>query len=91
MTILRRTKNKHRSKPIYVHQKREYMSRKDFENLCFNGVFKYDKLPNGRYYIPIESMEQSIIKHMKCKITTWLNSIVKLHQTKMKKMVRDSN
>ena len=61
------------------------MTRKDFEYLCFNGVFEYEKLPNGRYYIPIENVEEAIRNHVKHKVQKWLKSIAKLHQSKLEK------
>ena len=85
MKFVRRAKDKHRSKPIYVCQNRRYMTRKDFEFLRFNGVFKYEKLPNGRYYISIENMEEAIKDHIKSKVQKWFKSIAKLHQSKLEK------
>ena len=67
MKFVRRAKDKHRSKPIYVYQNRRYMTRKDFEYLCFNGVFECEKLSNGRYYIPMENIEEAIKNHVKHK------------------------
>ena len=61
------------------------MTRKDFEYLCFNGVFEYEKLPKGRYYIPIENMEEAIKNHVKHKVQKQLKSISKLHQSKLEK------
>jgi hypothetical protein len=66
------------------------MTRNDFEYLCFSGVFEYEKLPNGRYYIPIENMEEAIKNHVKHKVHKWLKSIAKLHQSKLEKWY-DSN
>jgi hypothetical protein len=74
MKFVRRAKDKHRSKPIYVYQNRRYMTRKDFEYLCFNGVFEYEKLPKGRYYIPIDNIEEAITNHVKHKVQKWLSS-----------------
>ena len=61
------------------------MTRKDFEYLCFNGVFEYEKLPKGRYYIPIDNMEEAITNHVKHKVQKWLKSIAKLHESKLEK------
>jgi hypothetical protein len=56
------------------------MTRKDFEYLCFSGVFEYEKLPNGRYYIPIENMEEAIKNHVKHKVQKWpLQSYTKVN------------
>ena len=85
MKLVRKAKDKHRSKPIYVYQNRRYMTRKDFEYLRFNGVFKYEKLPNGRYYILIENMEKAIKDQVKCKVQKWFKSFAKLHQSNIEK------
>jgi hypothetical protein len=50
------------------------MTRNDFEYLCLNGVFEYEQLSKGRYYIPIDNIEEAIKNHVKHKVQKWLSS-----------------
>lgn len=73
MKLVRRAMDKYKSKPICVYQNRRYLTRKDFKYLCFYGVFEYEKLPIGRYYILLEHTEEAIKDHVKIKFKNGLS------------------
>lgn len=85
MKLVRRAMDKYKSKPICVYQNRRYLTRKDFKYLCFYGVFEYEKLPIGRYYILLQHTEEAIKDHVKNKVQKWFKSIAKLHHSQLEK------
>ena len=69
---------------VYEYQNQKYIARTDFYS-NFGEIFHFRKLPNGRYYIPVNDIEPTIRQHVDKKVKRWLNSIKLLHKEKLKK------